>query len=100
MRFWAFTTADLDVSGSDFRTNTFFAFVVSTFQVELREWNHSKNYTVDRNRHLYDGSALDRAIYRYNACWLPLLAKHSQSRTFEGPLVVLLTMNGFGTVTS
>ncbi|KAL1315721.1 hypothetical protein AAHE18_15G005800 [Arachis hypogaea] len=45
---------------------------------------------VDRNRHLYDGSALDRAIYRYNACWLPLLAKHSESWIFEGPLVVPL----------
>ncbi|KAH0929645.1 hypothetical protein HID58_015372 [Brassica napus] len=39
---------------------------------------------VDRNRCLYDGPALERAIYRYNACWLPLLAKHSLS---EGPLV-------------
>lgn len=45
---------------------------------------------VDRNRHLYDGLALERAIYRYNACWLPLLAKHSESRIFEGPLVVPL----------
>ncbi|CAK8540392.1 unnamed protein product [Lathyrus sativus] len=45
---------------------------------------------VDRNRHLYDGPALDRAIYRYNACWLPLLAKQSESRSFEGPLVVPL----------
>ncbi|KAK7252467.1 hypothetical protein RIF29_36422 [Crotalaria pallida] len=45
---------------------------------------------VDRNRHLYDGPALERAIYRYNACWLPLLAKHSESRIFDGPLVVPL----------
>ncbi|KAE9596954.1 hypothetical protein Lal_00007883 [Lupinus albus] len=46
---------------------------------------------VDRNRHLYDGLALERAIYRYNACWLPLLAKHSpESRIVEGPLVVPL----------
>ncbi|KAL2348971.1 hypothetical protein Fmac_002971 [Flemingia macrophylla] len=45
---------------------------------------------VDRNRHLYDGPALERAIYRYNACWLPLLAKHSESPIFEGPLVVPL----------
>ncbi|XP_020216431.1 glycine-rich domain-containing protein 1 [Cajanus cajan] len=45
---------------------------------------------VDRNRHLYDGPTLERAIYRYNACWLPLLAKHSESRIFEGPLVVPL----------
>ncbi|XP_056863090.1 glycine-rich domain-containing protein 1 isoform X2 [Raphanus sativus] len=44
---------------------------------------------VDRNRRLYDGHALDRAIYRYNACWLPLLAKHSESSSSlsEGPLV-------------
>ncbi|VVB08388.1 unnamed protein product [Arabis nemorensis] len=39
--------------------------------------------TVDRNRGLYDGPALERAIYRYNACWLPLLAKSVS----EGPLV-------------
>ncbi|KAK4261432.1 hypothetical protein QN277_004428 [Acacia crassicarpa] len=45
---------------------------------------------VDRNRHLYEGPALERAIYRYNACWLPLLAKHSESQNFEGPLVVPL----------
>ncbi|KAI4314456.1 hypothetical protein L6164_027364 [Bauhinia variegata] len=45
---------------------------------------------VDRNRHLYDGPALERAIYRYNACWLPLLAKHTESRIFEGPLVAPL----------
>ncbi|XP_027360144.1 glycine-rich domain-containing protein 1 isoform X4 [Abrus precatorius] len=45
---------------------------------------------VDRNRQLYDGLALERAIYRYNACWLPLLAKHSESQIFEGPLVVPL----------
>ncbi|KAG6433557.1 hypothetical protein SASPL_105171 [Salvia splendens] len=54
---------------------------------------------VDRNRWLYDGPALDRAIYRlftlkkitwYNAYWLPLLAKHSESPLFEGPLVVPL----------
>ncbi|XP_041022531.1 glycine-rich domain-containing protein 1-like isoform X2 [Juglans microcarpa x Juglans regia] len=45
---------------------------------------------VDRNRYLYDGPALERAIYRYNACWLPLLAKHSESQISEGPLVVPL----------
>ncbi|XP_050365882.1 glycine-rich domain-containing protein 1 [Argentina anserina] len=45
---------------------------------------------VDRNRHLYKGPALQRAIYRYNACWLPLLAKHSESQVSEGPLVVPL----------
>ncbi|ESQ30746.1 hypothetical protein EUTSA_v10012182mg [Eutrema salsugineum] len=43
---------------------------------------------VDRNRCLYDGPILKRAIYRYNAFWLPLLAKYSESSpTFEGPLV-------------
>uniref|UniRef100_A0A5B7BIP7 Glycine-rich domain-containing protein 1 n=1 Tax=Davidia involucrata TaxID=16924 RepID=A0A5B7BIP7_DAVIN len=45
---------------------------------------------VDRNRWLYDGPALQRAIYRYNICWLPLLAKHSESQITEGPLVVPL----------
>ncbi|XP_076927584.1 glycine-rich domain-containing protein 1-like [Bidens hawaiensis] len=45
---------------------------------------------VDRNRWLYQGQALQWAIYRYNACWLPLLAKHSESRITEGPLVVPL----------
>ncbi|XP_022153995.1 glycine-rich domain-containing protein 1 isoform X2 [Momordica charantia] len=45
---------------------------------------------VDRKRFLYEGPSLERAIYRYNACWLPLLAKHSESPLFEGPLVVPL----------
>ncbi|GAB4848832.1 hypothetical protein Ancab_003626 [Ancistrocladus abbreviatus] len=45
---------------------------------------------VDRNRCLYGGPVLQRAIYRYNACWLPLLAKHSKNPIFEGPLVVPL----------
>ncbi|KAF5791506.1 putative Glycine-rich domain-containing protein [Helianthus annuus] len=45
---------------------------------------------VDRNRWLYQGPALQWAIYRYNACWLPLLAKHSDSPITEGPLVVPL----------
>ncbi|XP_042027842.1 glycine-rich domain-containing protein 1-like [Salvia splendens] len=45
---------------------------------------------VDRNRWLYDSPGLDRAIYRYNAYWLPLLAKYSESPLFEGPLVVPL----------
>ncbi|XP_059629772.1 glycine-rich domain-containing protein 1-like [Cornus florida] len=45
---------------------------------------------IDRNRHLYDGPALDRAIYRYKFFWLPLLAKHSESQFSEGPLVVPL----------
>ncbi|CAN6930221.1 unnamed protein product [Brassica oleracea] len=43
---------------------------------------------VNRNRWLYDGPALKRAIYTYNAYWLPLLAKHSESSSIcEGPLV-------------
>ncbi|KAJ6340243.1 hypothetical protein OIU77_008075 [Salix suchowensis] len=45
---------------------------------------------VDKNRWLYDGPTLDKAIFRYNACWLPLLAKHAESPISEGPLVVPL----------
>lgn len=45
---------------------------------------------VDRNRWLYEGPYLERAIYRYNACWLPLLAKYSEAQMTEGPLVVPL----------
>ncbi|KAI4330722.1 hypothetical protein MLD38_028981 [Melastoma candidum] len=45
---------------------------------------------VDRNRCLYDGPVLRRAIYRYNSLWLPLLAKHSVSPLIEGTLVVPL----------
>ncbi|WZY86670.1 hypothetical protein YC2023_033054 [Brassica napus] len=44
--------------------------------------------TVDRNRGLYDGPELERAIYRYNAYWLPLLANYTESSsTCQGPLV-------------
>ncbi|KAG5621273.1 hypothetical protein H5410_006491 [Solanum commersonii] len=46
--------------------------------------------TVDRNRWLYEGHGLDKAIHRYYSCWLPLLAKHSESPYFDGPLVVPL----------
>ncbi|CAH8382219.1 unnamed protein product [Eruca vesicaria subsp. sativa] len=43
---------------------------------------------VDRNRCLYAGPALERAIYRYNVYWLPLLAKYTESSSIcEGPLV-------------
>ncbi|KAF8051077.1 hypothetical protein N665_1805s0007 [Sinapis alba] len=44
---------------------------------------------VDRNRWLYDGPALERAIYRYNAYWLPLLANYTESSSTcsQGPLV-------------
>ncbi|XP_071710273.1 glycine-rich domain-containing protein 1-like [Rutidosis leptorrhynchoides] len=46
---------------------------------------------VDRNRWLYEGPTLKWAIYRYNMCWLPLLAKHCEYQvTKEGPLVVPL----------
>ncbi|KAI3785199.1 hypothetical protein L1987_44313 [Smallanthus sonchifolius] len=45
---------------------------------------------VDRNRWLYEGQPVQWAIYRYNACWLPLLAKHSEPQITEGPLVVPL----------
>ncbi|TYJ29626.1 hypothetical protein E1A91_A06G080400v1 [Gossypium mustelinum] len=45
---------------------------------------------VDRNRTLYDGPILDRAIYRYKHYWLPLLGKHTESTILEGPLVVPL----------
>ncbi|XP_038876850.1 uncharacterized protein LOC120069217 [Benincasa hispida] len=45
---------------------------------------------VDSIPFLHEGPSLDRAIYRYNAYWLPLLAKHSESPLFEGPLVVPL----------
>ncbi|CAI0405390.1 unnamed protein product [Linum tenue] len=45
---------------------------------------------VDKNRWLYEEPALGKAIYRYNACWLPLLAKHSESPLFEGLLAVPL----------
>ncbi|KAH7567611.1 hypothetical protein ACOSP7_010395 [Xanthoceras sorbifolium] len=45
---------------------------------------------VDKNRYLYDGPILDRAINRYKNCWLPLLAKYTKSKVTEGPLVVPL----------
>ncbi|XP_019173075.1 PREDICTED: glycine-rich domain-containing protein 2 isoform X2 [Ipomoea nil] len=45
---------------------------------------------VDRNRWLYEGPGLDKAINRYYSCWLPLLAKHSESPFFQGTLVVPL----------
>ncbi|KAJ8446288.1 hypothetical protein Cgig2_005819 [Carnegiea gigantea] len=45
---------------------------------------------IDRNRHLYQGPTLDRAIHRYQNCWLPLLAKQAEFDVLEGPLVVPL----------
>ncbi|KAF9667563.1 hypothetical protein SADUNF_Sadunf15G0036300 [Salix dunnii] len=50
---------------------------------------------VDKNRWLYDGGFeseyfLGFSHKLYNACWLPLLAKHAESPISEGPLVVPL----------
>ncbi|KAG9159053.1 hypothetical protein Leryth_020965, partial [Lithospermum erythrorhizon] len=46
---------------------------------------------VDCNNWIFENSrALERAIYRYNECWISLLAKHTESPLFEGPLVVPL----------
>ncbi|KAK9061940.1 hypothetical protein SSX86_019124 [Deinandra increscens subsp. villosa] len=45
---------------------------------------------VDRNRWLYEDQTLQWVIYRYNSCWLPLLAQHSESPVTKGPLVVPL----------
>ncbi|XP_014758188.1 glycine-rich domain-containing protein 2 [Brachypodium distachyon] len=45
---------------------------------------------VDRRRWLYEGPLLHRAIRRYKACWLPLLAKHLEAAVVDGPLVVPL----------
>ncbi|KAL9245918.1 hypothetical protein vseg_019514 [Gypsophila vaccaria] len=45
---------------------------------------------VDRNRYLYEDHVLQRAIFRYNAYWLPLLAEHSNNPVSEHPLVVPL----------
>ncbi|XP_021759740.1 glycine-rich domain-containing protein 2-like [Chenopodium quinoa] len=45
---------------------------------------------IDRNRALYQGPVLDRAIYRYKNYWLPLLAKNSEPAGLGCPLVVPL----------
>ncbi|XP_062183509.1 glycine-rich domain-containing protein 1-like isoform X2 [Phragmites australis] len=45
---------------------------------------------VDLRRWLYEGPLLERAIHRYKACWLPLLAKHTRDAVVDGPLVVPL----------
>ncbi|KAB5524427.1 hypothetical protein DKX38_022176 [Salix brachista] len=45
---------------------------------------------VDKNRWLYDGGFESEYFLGYNACWLPLLAKHAESPISEGPLVVPL----------
>ncbi|VAH71097.1 unnamed protein product [Triticum turgidum subsp. durum] len=45
---------------------------------------------VDRRRWLYDGPPLHRAIRRYKACWIPLLAKHTDAAVADEPLVVPL----------
>lgn len=46
--------------------------------------------SVDRYRCLYHGPALQRAIYRYEQCWLPLLAEHTESGNANFRLVVPL----------
>uniref|UniRef100_A0A0D6QZY7 Glycine-rich domain-containing protein-like n=1 Tax=Araucaria cunninghamii TaxID=56994 RepID=A0A0D6QZY7_ARACU len=46
--------------------------------------------TVDRNRCLYEGPALHRAILRYEQCWLPLFAKHTECGTAEFHMVAPL----------
>ncbi|KAI3751925.1 hypothetical protein L2E82_23019 [Cichorium intybus] len=45
---------------------------------------------VDDNGKLYNGSILERAIFRYKYYWLPLLAKHSKCKVREWQLVVPL----------
>ncbi|XP_071728748.1 glycine-rich domain-containing protein 1-like [Rutidosis leptorrhynchoides] len=45
---------------------------------------------VDDNGKLYNGRLLERAIFRYKYCWLPLLAKHCRSNVNEWQLVVPL----------
>ncbi|VAI80033.1 unnamed protein product [Triticum turgidum subsp. durum] len=45
---------------------------------------------VDRRRWLYEGPLLHRAIRRYKACWLPLLAKYTEASVADEPLVVPL----------
>ncbi|XP_020272734.1 glycine-rich domain-containing protein 1 [Asparagus officinalis] len=45
---------------------------------------------VDRQRFLYEGPLLERAIHRYENFWLPLLAKHGESGVVDGSLVVPL----------
>ncbi|XP_074308935.1 glycine-rich domain-containing protein 1-like [Silene latifolia] len=65
-----------------------------TFSIDLVEAakTHLKFLAaVDRNRDLYEDHVLKRAIFRYNAFWLPLLAKHLENPvTGEEPLVVPL----------
>ncbi|KAK1432293.1 hypothetical protein QVD17_09188 [Tagetes erecta] len=45
---------------------------------------------VDENGKLYDGRALQRAIFRYKYCWLPLLANCSRSKVRELQIIVPL----------
>ncbi|KAG0478119.1 hypothetical protein HPP92_012838 [Vanilla planifolia] len=45
---------------------------------------------VDQRRYLYDGPLLERAVHRYKTCWLPLLARYTESGDPEGFLVVPL----------
>ncbi|KAH9612277.1 hypothetical protein KSS87_019105, partial [Heliosperma pusillum] len=43
-----------------------------------------------RNRFLFEDDVLQRAVYRYNAFWLPLLAKHEENPVSDESLVVPL----------
>ncbi|XP_074295152.1 glycine-rich domain-containing protein 1-like [Silene latifolia] len=43
-----------------------------------------------RNHFLFEDHALQRAVYRYNAFWLPLLAKHEENAVSDESLVVPL----------
>ncbi|XP_074306501.1 glycine-rich domain-containing protein 2-like [Silene latifolia] len=65
-----------------------------TFSVDLVEAAkiHLKFLdVVDQHPYLYEDHALKRAVYRYNAFWLPLLAKHLENPVVDGePLVVPL----------
>ncbi|KAM0953050.1 putative Glycine-rich domain-containing protein [Dioscorea sansibarensis] len=45
---------------------------------------------VNKHRSLYEGPLLDRAIHRYKACWLPLLAKFTETGATKGFLIVPL----------
>ncbi|XP_074275365.1 glycine-rich domain-containing protein 1-like [Silene latifolia] len=65
--------------------------VVSVDLVEAAKKQLKFLAAVDRNRYLHEEDhALKWAIYRYNACWLPLLAKHLENPVSEDPLVVPL----------
>ncbi|PWA53562.1 glycine-rich domain-containing protein-like protein [Artemisia annua] len=64
--------------------------VISTDLITATKKHLKFLQAVDDNGKLYDGRALERAIFRYKYCWLPLLAKHSRSKVCEWQLVVPL----------